>query len=390
MDTVSFKGLVPNQKYEVTGTLMDKETKKPVEADGKPVTAKASFKPKESAGTVDVTFTFDASSLKGKTVVVFESLAYKDKEVAVHADIADEGQTIYFPEIKTTATDAASGTHYAKPEKELTLTDLVEYKNLIPGKEYKLTGTLMDAETEKPFDVDGKAVTAETSFTPEEANGSVELSFTFDASALSGKTLVAFETMTFEDHEVAVHADIKDANQTIYFPEIKTTAKDGSDGDQDVSASKEATIVDTVTYHGLMPGSEYKVIGTLMNKETGEALLKDGKPVIAQAEFKAEKAGGSVEVTFTFDASALAGQDVVVFEKLYYTDGKTEHEIASHEDLTVHMTELPKEPETPPVAPPVKTGDETPLLLYAGIAIAALAGASVLGIVYFKRKKKHQ
>ena len=30
-------------------------------------------------------------------------------------------------------------------------------------------------------------------------------------------------------------------------------------------------------YHGLMPGSEYKVIGTLMNKETGEALLKDGK-----------------------------------------------------------------------------------------------------------------
>lgn len=226
-------------------------------------------------------------------------------------------------------------------------------------------------------------------------NGSVELSFTFDASALSGKTLVAFETMTFEDHEVAVHADIKDANQTIYFPEIKTTAKDGSDGDQDVSASKEATIVDTVTYHGLMPGSEYKVIGTLMNKETGEALLKDGKPVTAQAEFKAEKAGGSVEVTFTFDASALAGQDVVVFEKLYYTDGKTEHEIASHEDLkdegqTVHMTELPKEPETPPVAPPVKTGDETPLLLYAGIAIAALAGASVLGIVYFKRKKKHQ
>ena len=271
----------------------------------------------------------------------------------------------------------------------------MEYKNLIPGKEYKLTGTLMDAETEKPFDVDGKAVTAETSFTPEEANGSVELSFTFDASALSGKTLVAFETMTFEDHEVAVHADIKDANQTIYFPEIKTTAKDGSDGDQDVSASKEATIVDTVTYHGLMPGSEYKVIGTLMNKETGEALLKDGKPVTAQAEFKAEKAGGSVEVTFTFDASALAGQDVVVFEKLYYTDGKTEHEIASHEDLkdegqTVHMTELSKEPETPPVAPPVKTGDETPLLLYAGIAIAALAGASVLGIVYFKRKKKHQ
>ena len=91
----------------------------------------------------------------------------------------------------------------------------------------------------------------------------------------------------------------------------------------------------------------------------------------------------------------MAGHDVVVFEKLFSLEGETALEIASHEDLkdegqTVHMTELSKEPETPPVAPPVKTGDETPLLLYAGIAIAALAGASVLGIVYFKRKKKHQ
>lgn len=38
--------------------------------------------------------------------------------------------------------------HTMQTGKELTLTDLVEYKNLIPGKEYKLTGTLMDAETE--------------------------------------------------------------------------------------------------------------------------------------------------------------------------------------------------------------------------------------------------
>lgn len=59
-----------------------------------------------------------------------------------------------------------------------------------------------------------------------------------------------------------------------------------------------------------------------MNKETGEALLKDGKPVTAQAEFKAEKAGGSVEVTFTFDASALAGQDVVFLKSSTIQNGK--------------------------------------------------------------------
>ena len=394
-DVVEYKGLKKGQKYKLTGTLMDKETGEPILVDGKPVTSKTEFTAKKSSGSVKVTFTFDATSLKGKTTVVFEELYQDEMQLAVHTDINDEDQTIYFPEIKTTAKDADTNSNISCAKKEITLVDTVSFKGLVPNHKYEVTGTLMDKETKKPVETDGKPVTAKASFKPKESAGTVDVTFTFDASSLKGKTVVVFESLAYKDKEVAVHADIADEGQTIYFPEIKTTAKDGSDGDQDVSASKEATIVDTVTYHGLMPGSEYKVIGTLMNKETGEALLKDGKPVTAQAEFKAEKAGGSVEVTFTFDASALAGQDVVVFEKLYYTDGKTEHEIASHEDLkdegqTVHMTELPKEPETPPVAPPVKTGDETPLLLYAGIAIAALAGASVLGIVYFKRKKKHQ
>ena len=394
-DVVEYEGLKKGQKYKLTGTLMDKKTGEPILVDEKPVISETEFTAKKSSGSVKVTFTFDATSLKGKTTVVFEELYQDEMQLAVHTDINDEDQTIYFPEIKTTAKDTDTNSNISCAKKEITLVDTVSFKWLVPNQKYEVTGTLMDKETKKPVEADGKPVTAKASFKPKESAGTVEVTFTFDASSLKGKTVVVFESLAYKDKEVAVHADIADEGQTIYFPEIKTTAKDGSDGDQDVSASKEATIVDTVTYHGLMPGSEYKVIGTLMNKETGEALLKDGKPVTAQTEFKAEKANGSVEVTFTFDASALAGQDVVVFEKLYYTDGKTEHEIASHEDLkdegqTVHMTELPKEPETPPVAPPVKTGDETPLLLYAGIAIAALAGASVLGIVYFKRKKKHQ
>lgn len=116
----------------------------------------------------------------------------------------------------------------------------------------------MNAETEKPFEVGGKAVTAETSFTPEELSGSVELSFTFDASALSGKTLVAFETLSYEEHEVAVHADIKMPTSPLLPWKSKPQPKTAVDGDQDVSASKEATIVDTVTYHGLMPGLSTK------------------------------------------------------------------------------------------------------------------------------------
>lgn len=395
IDTVSYSNLLPGQEYELTGTLMDKETGKAVTADGKEITAKTTFTPEESNGSAEVTFTFDGTALQGKTTVIFESLAYDGKEIAVHADITDKRQTIYFPEISTTATDAETGTHVSRPQKEITLTDTVSFKNLQPGKEYKVAGVLMDKETEKELLVDDKSITAETVFTPEEPEGTVELTFTFNGSALTGKTLVAFETVTYKEKEVAVHADINDKAQTIYFPEIGTSAKDGDDGDQEALADSEVTIIDTVTYHNLVAGETYKVSGILMDKETGKAIEAGGKQVTAEAEFKAEASDGSVEVIFTFDGTALDGHDVVVFEKLYLSAKDKDIEIASHQDIedegqTVKLTEVPKEPpkETPSVSSPVKTGDDTNIHLYLGIAGAALAVAVVLSILYYKKRKK--
>lgn len=395
IDTVTYKNLFPGQKYHITGTLMDKETEKPVEVDGKPITAEASFTAKESNGTVEVTFTFPGSSLAGKTVVVFESVLYKNKEVAVHADLTDEGQTIYFPEIGTTAVDKENGTHLAYPDKEVTILDTVNYTNLIPGKEYKISGTLMDKETGKALEIDGKPVTAEDTFTPEESSGSIELTFTFDGSALKGKTIVAFESVTCEEKEIASHTDIEDMAQTIHFPEISTTAKDGADDDKEAVAEEKVTIIDTVAYKNLVPDSKYKVSGILMDKETGKEVQIDGKPVIAETEFTAEKAEGSVDVTFTFNGTSLAGHDVVVFEKLFLLEKDREIEVAYHEDIkdegqTIKLTEVPKEEtpkETPDVSAPVKTGDETPIFLYVGLAVAALAIAGGLGVLYWKKRK---
>lgn len=394
VDTVTYKNLVPNKKYEITGTLMDKESEKEVEIDGKPVTAKASFTPKEKNGAVDVTFAFDGTSLAGKTVVVFESLTYKDKEVAVHADINDAGQTIFFPEIGTTAKDSETGGHYACPDKEVTITDTVAYKNLIPNKEYQLTGTLMDKESGKAQEADKKPVTDTITFTPKEASGSVELTFTFDGSALAGKTVVAFESVTYEEKEVASHTDIEDEAQSIFFPEISTTAKDADDDDQQVLANEKATIIDTIAYKNLIPDTKYKVSGILMDKESKKEVLVNGKTVTAEAEFTAEKADGTVEVTFTFNASALAGHDVVVFEKLF-AEGDKEIEIASHEDLkdegqTIKLVEVPKEEtpkETPDVSAPVKTGDTTAILPYVCLAGAALLVAAGLGVLYWKKRR---
>lgn len=394
IDTIQYKGLVPNLKYTATGTLMDAKTGEPVLINNKQVTAKTTFTPETSSGTIDVVFEFDGSSLAGKTTVVFESVTQDKKEIAVHADLEDGDQQIFFPEIATQANCPDTNTQMAVPKKELTITDTVSY-HLIPNKEYKLTGTLMDKESGKSLQIDGKEVTSELTFTPEEAEGTVELSFTLDATALAGKTIVAFESVSYQDKEVAFHTQIDDAPQTIYFPEIKTTAKDGKDGDQEVLAEKETSIIDTVSYKDLVTGLTYRVVGTLMDKGTGKEVIIEGKPVTAETTFKADKSEGTVEVTFTFDATALSGHDVVVFEKLYVStgdkDNKKEVELTNHEDLnddgqTVKITDVPK--NTPDISTPVKTGDNTPILLYAGIAAGALLLAGIAAVIYFRKKKQ--
>ncbi len=230
IDTVSYTGLTPGQEYTLKGVLMDKATGKELLVNGKPVTAEKVFIPEKSSGTVDMEFTFDGSKLENMATVVFEEL-YKnidtdkdgkpdtpeDKLAAVHKDITDEGQTIYFPKIKTNATDSETEDHISNADKKVTIKDEVTYYNLIPGKEYTVSGVLMDKETGKALLVDGKKITAEKTFVADSANGSVTLEFTLDASALAGKATVVFESLKYDGKEVAVHKDIKDKNQTVIF-----------------------------------------------------------------------------------------------------------------------------------------------------------------------------
>ncbi|MCI8714155.1 MAG: VaFE repeat-containing surface-anchored protein, partial [Ruminococcus sp.] len=98
VDTVAYKNLVVGQEYTVKGVLMDKATGRELFVGGRKVTSEASFTPKEKDGSVTVEFTFDARGLAGHKVVAFESLYVKDDEVAVHADIEDDGQTVEIKE----------------------------------------------------------------------------------------------------------------------------------------------------------------------------------------------------------------------------------------------------------------------------------------------------
>lgn len=214
-DTVSYTGLVPGKEYKVTGVLMDKETGEKLLVDGKGITAETVFVPETKSGSVDVTFIFDATGLHGKEIVVFEDLYRENMLLATHADINDEGQTVKIknPEIGTKAT--ADGKKEITADK-ITITDVVSYKDLTPGKEYKLTGVLMNKATNDKLLIDGKEITAEATFTPKAITGEVEMTFTFDARELTAETeVVVFETLYRDELEFAAHADISDADQTV-------------------------------------------------------------------------------------------------------------------------------------------------------------------------------
>ncbi|MFR5135681.1 MAG: VaFE repeat-containing surface-anchored protein [Acutalibacter sp.] len=232
-DTVEYSGLTVGQEYTLKGVLMDKSTGEPLQVNDQQVTSEATFIPAESNGTVDVLFTFDATGLERKSLVVFETLFQGETEIAGHEDIEDEGQTVNFveePKIGTTAT--VDGSHTADPTGEITIVDVVEYTGLTPGETYTVSGVLMDKSINQPLLVDGAEVTAEVEFTPDESTGTVELTYTLDASALAGTTIVVFETLYQDGVEIAAHADINDEAQTVTINPrggllIQKTSEDG-------------------------------------------------------------------------------------------------------------------------------------------------------------------
>lgn len=346
VDSVSYKGLKKGTEYELQGTLMDAETGEALkDTAGKEITATAKFTPKASSGKQKVKFKFDATLLGGHKAVVFERLYLDGKIQATHEDPEDEDQTVEFlpVEIGTTATDAADGDKSIGVGKAVTVEDEVSYKNLATGREYTVTGTMMDAATGEPLkDAEGNTVTASTTFEPEDNEGKVKVTFSVDTSTLSNKKLVVFEKLEADGNVIAHHEDLTDEGQTVEVvpPEIKTSAADGADGDKEVTADGKATIVDTVKYTGLVPGTEYELQGTLMDAETGETLKgADGKEITASAKFTPQAQDGTQDVTFTFDASKLGGAKTVVFEKLF-VDGTLigSHEDTNDQDQTVEIS----------------------------------------------------
>lgn len=297
-------------------------------------------------------FTFNGKNCAGKKLVAFEKLYLAGTLYAEHEDLKDAEQTVTVPKILTSAYEERTGSHTAGAGSEITVKDLVKYSNLTPGN-YTVRGMIMSRKTGKAIQSGGKKVTAEASFSADKPDGSVLLTFTFDASALGGDTVVAFEELYLENSLVAEHRELNDLEQSVSIIRIDTNAHFKGMDSRKAAASSKMTVVDRVTLEGLTVGEKYTVKGRLMDKETGKELKVDGKTVTAEKTFTAKAVNGYVDMEFTFDGSKLSGKKAVVFEKLFYAGV----ELTKHEDLTAknQIVSITKPEEITPTVIPTTT-----------------------------------
>ena len=163
-----------------------------------------------------------------------------------------------------------------------------------------------------------------------ESNKGMKLIPAFEVVVSRNKVTIDLGTLTDEyEKEITIH----------------TTATDKVTGEKVIVAGKKVTIVDTVTLDGLEEGRKYQLKGWQMLKEENAELLIDGKRVESDYTFVADSEKMKVEVSYTFDASELGGQNLVTFEELYDLKNPEEPvKVAEHKDIddegqTVLITE---------------------------------------------------
>ena len=332
VDTVTYSGLKPGRAYTLTGKLMDKDTgKAATDKSGKEITGTATFTPSTANGTVKVNFVFDGSSLKGKTLVAYETLngisvaygiASSKKDLAIHKDISDADQSVTNMSLSTTAKDQKSGTKQVTLSRTAKIDDTVSYKGAIRGTSYKINGTLMNKSTgEAAVDGDGKPITASGVFTAGSATGTATVTFTFNTNGMAGGAYVAFEevyeTTGGKETLWGTHMDLNDEAQTVYVPSISTNLIDEDSQTNYTYIRDNVKAHDLVTYEGLIVGKTYKLTGTLVEKSTGKTFVDaNGKTATITQTFTPDSDSGSVDMVFDINPSNLKTSALVAFETL--------------------------------------------------------------------------
>lgn len=141
------------------------------------------------------------------------TVVQSENTIVAHAtDVNDSKEKIELrrSKIHTTLTDTAHKKEVTAGNKAI-LIDTVEYNDVIVGSKYIMEGKLINKSN-------GNVIaTKKQSFTPEQANGTLEMPFEISTQGLSNTYIVAYEYLYLDNDIAAQHEDVNDANQTIFF-----------------------------------------------------------------------------------------------------------------------------------------------------------------------------
>lgn len=297
---------------------------------------------------------------------------------------------------ETNVIDVETGSQTIYPKK-VKAVDTVSMVNLRKDVTYTLVSELRDVETGLPLregnSLTGKPLQTEKEFIATDSAMDVEVDVSFDATNFAGKTVVVFERLFEGDVEISSHTDLKDQKQQLRImnPQLHTTAIDVTSGTHEGIAKKDVTIRDNVKYENIIPG-DYILKGIVMDQQTGEPLLVNGKQITSEKKLTITEENGTVDMDFTFDASDLNNKSIVIYEYLH----QEEELIASHEDIndknqTVTFKVGSLKPNMPGhkgngLFTTLKTGDRIAIIPWI---LLALAGAGiVITMIGLRQKEK--
>lgn len=330
---VSYSNLVVGKSYTLSTTAHVNSTGSTVPgADESPAAAIMDFVAAAPSGVINIEIPLDASSLAGEKITLLSELKSEDGMLVKqkNANISDQELTVE-PIVDLCACDNLDSDKYCMGS-DAVIHERMNYEGLRTDVAYTLICTLNDKATGNAVrDAQGNAVTASIEFIPEARSGYLDLTIPFDADKVAGHDVVIFDKLV-DDNGVTIadHQDIDDEQQAVKTVKLTSSATDKADGDKIFDASSsEVVVLDTVNYANLVPGEQYVFHGTLMDKETGTALMQDEAPITATVPFVPSEVSGSTDVEYPFDASAQSSQVIVAFETLEH-DGLV---IAQHADL---------------------------------------------------------
>lgn len=266
------------------------------------------------------------SSTVGRALRSFEVSIAEEGSVVSAGTIVDDLITL-----STSARDAADQDKYLPQAGRFTIEDSVRYSGLTIGQEYTLTCTLHDADTgDELKTASGQPLSASIAFKPTRASGTQTVSVLVEGLSTGLSRVVAYERLTQNGQLVASHEDRNDQEQTVYVPSLATMLTDASDQDHSVLPDATVNLIDTVNYGGLIPGQAYRLEGRIINRANGQPLTDgEGHVLAAATEFVPDSTEGQAQVSFSIDASNMAGQQLVAVETLFQGDAT----ICTHEDL---------------------------------------------------------